>query len=110
MPTARTPVRPQRTLDEGVARNLFIVRSVAGEAAFEQDEGVHLPWFRDKAALAVQIARDLSRSPAFPAGEGDVGMIGAALGLEADGLSDALDLCGESGERLFGFDAGPQRA
>ena len=37
-------------------------------------------------------------------------MEGAALGLEAGRLADALDLGGERGDGLLGLDAGPERA
>src|SRR3954451_15427951 len=104
------PFRTKEKLRNGVRRNLFIVRAVAGEAAFEEHERVDFPWVGDEAAVALQIARHLARSAAFPARKRDVRMVGAALGREADGLTDTLDLCGERCERLFRFNACPKRA
>ena len=79
-------------LSERVVRHLLVMGAVAGEAAFEEGEGIHLPRFGDQAALAVEEAGDLAGSAAFPAGEGDVRVKGAVLGLEADLLTGALDL------------------
>ena len=47
---------------------------------------------------------------AVPAGDGDVRVEGAALGLEAGGDAGALDLGGERRDRCLGLDPGPHRA
>ena len=86
------------------------MRAVAREAAFEQDEFGDLERLGTRPRVAFEEACTSRVAAAFPTGERDVGMVGAALGLEADRLADALDLGGERGEWLLGLDARPQRA
>ena len=86
------------------------MRAVARQAAFEQDELADLERLGDEAAAAGEEVGELARPAAFPAGQGDVRVEGAALGLQPDRLAGALDLGGEGGERLLRLDPGPQRA
>ena len=60
--------------------------------------------------VALEEICDFAAAAAFPARERDVRMECAALGLEADLLTGALDLGGESGKRRLRFDAGPEGA
>ena len=83
------------------------MRAVAGEVAFEQGEGVDLERVGDEGGVAIEEAGSLVRAAPFPAGEGDVRVERAALGLEADRLARPLDLCGERRDRRLGLDAGP---
>src|SRR4051794_41913545 len=93
------PFRTKEKLRNGVRRNLFIVCAVAGEAAFEEHERVDFPWGGDEAAGALQIARHLARSAAFPARKRDVGVGGAGLGGEGGGLTDTPGPFGRRCER-----------
>ena len=83
------------------------MRAVAGEVAFEQDELADLERVRGEAAGAVEEARDFVAAAALPAGERDMRVKGAALGLEAGRDARALDLGGEGGDGRPGLDAGP---
>src|SRR5438270_8668489 len=94
---------------ERITRDLLVMGAVPGEVAFEQGELGHFKRVRREAAVAFKKIMHRAAAPAFPAGEGDVRMKGAALGLEAILLADALDLGGEGGDRCLGMDACPQR-
>jgi hypothetical protein len=54
--------------------------SVAGEAAFEQDERAHFERIGGEAARGLEEGRDFAAAAAFPAREGDVGVKRAAFG------------------------------
>src|SRR5690242_5994491 len=86
------------------------MRAVAGEADFEEDEFVDVEWLRREAAAAVEEIGDFAAAAAFPARDRDVRKEGAALGFEADGQANALDLGGEGGDGRLRFDAAPERA
>jgi hypothetical protein len=90
-----------------IALDLLVVSAVTGQPAFEQDEGIDLEWLRREAAVAFEEGSSFPRPAAFPAGEGDVRVKGAALGLEAGRLAGALDPGGECGDRLPRLDPGP---
>ena len=81
-----------------VARYLLIMRAVAGEATLEQGEGVDGERAGGEGAVAVEEGGGFAGAAAFPAGQRDVRMIDAPLGLQAGGLADALDLGGERGD------------
>src|SRR5579884_1597181 len=85
----------------------LIMRAVAGEAAFEQGEGVHLERIGNDAAFALEEIRDLARPPPFPARERDMRVEGAMLGLQADLLARSLGLGRERGERFLRLYARP---
>ena len=65
-------------------RDLYVVRAVAGEVAFEEDEAVDREWREARAGCAEGMRRPLALA-AVPAGEGDVRVESAVLGLEAGG-------------------------
>src|SRR4029079_16744303 len=92
------------------ARDLFVMRTVAREAAFEQAEALDGERARGEAARAIEEGGDLAAAAAFPAGERNVRVEGAALGLEGNRLAQALDLGGEGDQRSLWLDAGPERA
>src|SRR4051794_3605043 len=86
------------------------MRAVFRQAAFEEGETIDVPQLGNERAFAVEVIGELACAAAFPAGEGDVRVVGAALRLEADALADPLNLGGKGGERLLRFHAGPKRA
>ena len=81
--------------------------AVAGEAAFEQNEGVDRERLGREPAGAGEEILDLACAAAFPAGERDVRMKGAALRLQPDLLARALDLGSERGNRCPGLHSRP---
>src|SRR5688500_7330605 len=83
------------------------MRAVAGEAAFVEDEVVD-PERLGSEGPAVEERANLAAARAAPAGEGDVGVEGAAFGDEADGLADTLDPRVEGAHGLGRFDTGPE--
>src|SRR5438270_3798722 len=91
-----------------MARHRLIMGAVAREAAFKEGELGYHEGLRREAAAAFEEIVDFARAAAFPAGEGDVRVKGAALGLEAILLADALDLRGEGSDGRLGLHAGPQ--
>src|SRR5437763_730345 len=94
-------------LRKRVVRDCLIMGAVAGEAAFEEGESSDLEGFGNQDAPAFEKTLHFARAAAFPASECDVRMVGAALGLEADRLADALDLGGKRAGRLFRLHACP---
>ena len=74
----------RRASRQRIARHFLVMRAVAREAAFEQGEFGHVERLRREAARAFEKACDFARAAAFPAGERDVRVEGAALGFEAD--------------------------
>ena len=75
--------------------------------ALEKCEARNPERFGRQASVPRKIILYLARPAAFPAGERDVWVEGATLGLEADRLAHALDFCGQSGDGFFGLDSGP---
>jgi hypothetical protein len=71
------------------------MRAVAREVALEKNELGHAEWFGGKRSGALQEIRHFAAPAPLPAGERDVRMKGAALGLEGDLLAGTLDLRGE---------------
>jgi hypothetical protein len=83
------------------------MRAVSRELAFEQAEGVDRERLRGDGGVSLEEIRDFARAAAFPAGEGDMRVEGAAFGLQPDGESGARGLRGERGQRSPGVDPGP---
>src|SRR5260221_2152670 len=97
----------KQILSQRIGRDLLVVGDVARQAAFEEGEGVDRERLGGEAGLALEEAGDLARAAALPAGQRDVRVKGAALGIETDGDASALNLGGECGERLLRLDASP---
>ena len=83
--------------------------AVAGEAAFEEGEGVDREGFGSETSVAFEEPLDCWRRAAVPAGEGDVRVKGAMLGLEPGGDAGALDLGRERRHWLARLNRGPNR-
>src|SRR6476646_3376063 len=97
----------RRSSSQAIFFDLFIMGAVARQAAFEENEAVHLERSGAEAAPSVQEFDELARSPAFPAREGDVRVKGASFGVQTNRLANALDLGREGSEGLLRFDARP---
>jgi hypothetical protein len=86
------------------------MRTVAREAAFEQNEPVDLERVRPKPLLSFKEVLHLERPMSLPPRQGDVRMEGPALRLQADLLTRSFDFRGDGSERRLGRDARPKRA
>ena len=74
------------------------MRAMAAEAALERDKLIDHEGFGNEDATALEEVGDLAHPAAFPSGQSDVRVEGAALRLKADADAGPLNFGGERGD------------